>query len=198
MTAPPPLILSSSLSSSSSPSSCPDAHPIPLPHLQYWTSHHWYLHTYAYTLAHAHKHALADPVAVRVRPTHGLTHTHTHTHTHSHPLTPSQVACAQVDTDNIVIKTIAKHQEAIVSVCSKMGFKSLEFAPFGANSAYLDWVSENVWEFSRSYDDNVGRVSSNKTCIVTVNARQQLGWGNIINVIKIYRDRTSRDIGCVS
>ena len=54
------------------------------------------------------------------------------------------MACAQVDTDKIVVKTRAQYQDAIVAASSKLGFESVCFSPFDGNEEYLRWVSESI------------------------------------------------------
>ena len=54
------------------------------------------------------------------------------------------MACAQVDTDKIVVKTRAQYQDAIVAASSKVGFESVCFSPFDGNAEYLRWVSESI------------------------------------------------------
>ena len=54
------------------------------------------------------------------------------------------MACAQVDTDKIVVKTQAQYQDAIVAASSKLGFGPVCFSPFDGNEEYLRWVSESI------------------------------------------------------
>ena len=59
------------------------------------------------------------------------------------------MACAQVEADKIVVKTIARHGAAIIAACFKVGFGAVTFSPFSGNADYLRWVLDSVTDTVR-------------------------------------------------